>query len=276
LRLWQFGNRPELVAHVTGNGFGKTLGRLGPPQGGTETGAAIAAVLADTPTRDVLLITDGQSYALDVQAAAQSGRRFTVVLVGEDALEAQVGHLAALTGGEIFLAADDAGAALRLAFAAMRSPHEAQSPITGVPIHTEARLGGTLVPMARSRRAGRASIVWLEESLPFLVQPLTAPAAVRLRGLAQRVDWSADPKRLRRGDLSGLPDEIRVALENAASQCPEVIALATKLGRPPVLIALALLASSAPDDRNAARIARAILANAGAEALAAARSAVGL
>ena len=37
--------------------------------------------------------------------AARSGRRFTVVLVGEDSLEANVGHLAALTGGEIFVAA---------------------------------------------------------------------------------------------------------------------------------------------------------------------------
>jgi hypothetical protein len=90
------------------------------------------------------------------------------------------------------------------------------------------------------------------------------------------VDWSVDPERLRRGDLSGLPEEVRAALEWMASQCPELIGLAAKLARPPVLIALALLALSAPNDRNAARIARAILARADAALLAAARGAVGL
>lgn len=32
---------------------------------------------------DILVITDGQSHALDVQALARSGRRISVVLVGE-------------------------------------------------------------------------------------------------------------------------------------------------------------------------------------------------
>jgi hypothetical protein len=36
---------------------------------------------------------------------ARRGRRISVVLVGEDSLEANVGHLAALTGGDIFVSA---------------------------------------------------------------------------------------------------------------------------------------------------------------------------
>jgi hypothetical protein len=35
-----------------------------------------------------------------VQALAQRGRHISVVLSGEDSLEANVGHLAALTGGD--------------------------------------------------------------------------------------------------------------------------------------------------------------------------------
>jgi hypothetical protein len=65
-------------------------------------------------TRDIVLVTDGKSHALDVGKLARSGVRFTVVLIGEDSLEANVGHLAAVTGGEIFVP-DGAMWPLRLA-----------------------------------------------------------------------------------------------------------------------------------------------------------------
>ena len=74
---------------------------LSGPAGGTEIGTALAGVTALSQAQDVLLVTDGKSHALDVQALARTGRRFSVVLVGEDSLEANVGHLAALTGGQI-------------------------------------------------------------------------------------------------------------------------------------------------------------------------------
>ena len=81
--------------------------RLGGRWGGTEIGAALEAVLAKTMMRDVLLITDGKSHALGAAAIAlrAAGCRVSVLLVGEDSLEAQVGHLAALTSGEIAVAA---------------------------------------------------------------------------------------------------------------------------------------------------------------------------
>jgi hypothetical protein len=365
-----------MVADVTGDRFGSVLARLGRPAGGTETGAAIAAVLADAVTRDVLLITDGKSHALDVQAAARSGRRFNVVLVGEDALEAHVGYLAALTGGEIILVTDDGETALSRAFRALRRAHVAPPPITGAPVVAEARLGGMLVramwappgpagesPADVNDRFGRAaaaaaaamaiprmseqeatalaeaegivchltSLVMVDEEgeaqqgipaqrkipamaprtgMPYAVMecpPLFAPrlstgvfdaafacesslddlvfafptspdagATPGLRDLARGVDWSHDPERLRTGDLSGLPEEVKAALERVAAQCLEVISLAGSLGKPPIVVALALLALSVPRNRNAARVARAILAKANGEALAAARAAVGL
>jgi hypothetical protein len=63
----------------------------------------VAAVLEERASADVLLVTDGKSHALDVHALARRGARFTVVLVGEDSLAANVGHLAALTGGQVFV-----------------------------------------------------------------------------------------------------------------------------------------------------------------------------
>jgi len=101
------------------------ISRLSGPSGATEIGTALATISTKSSARDVLLLTDGKSHALDVQMLARTGRRFTVVLVGEDSLEAKVGHLAALTGGEIFVASgSDLADALKQAIQSVRRPHE--------------------------------------------------------------------------------------------------------------------------------------------------------
>jgi hypothetical protein len=105
--------------------FGALISRLSGPSGGTEIGKALATVTAKSTAENVLLLTDGKSYELDVQMLARTGRRFTVVLVGEDSLEANVGHLAALTGGEIFISSgSDLADALTQPILSVRRPHE--------------------------------------------------------------------------------------------------------------------------------------------------------
>jgi hypothetical protein len=71
------------------------------PAGGTEIGAALDQLISQSSTPNILLITDGKSHALDVHALARKQRRISVLLIGEDSLEANVGHLAVLTGGDI-------------------------------------------------------------------------------------------------------------------------------------------------------------------------------
>jgi len=131
--LWEF---DDALGHVgsadSGSSLHALIARLRGPSGGTEIGSALAGVIARSKARDVLLVTDGKSYELDVQTLAQSGRRFSVVLVGEDSLEANVGHLAALTGGEIFVAAGaDLADVLNQTLQSLRSGHQSASPITG-------------------------------------------------------------------------------------------------------------------------------------------------
>ena len=109
--------------------------RLAPPTSGTEIGGALDAVVAHSEARDVLLITDGKSHAIDVQKHAMSGRRFSVLLVGEDSLDAHVGRLAALTGGELFVASSaDLAAALTAAFSALRRPADSAPPAASAEI----------------------------------------------------------------------------------------------------------------------------------------------
>ena len=128
--LWEFDDTATMVG-TTREGRGNLAKRmmalakrLGPPRGGTEIGAAMETVLSSTTSRDVLLVTDGCSYALDAAALAHraAGRRVSVLLVGESSLEAQVGHLAALTGGEVAVATThDVGALLEATLRAMPS-----------------------------------------------------------------------------------------------------------------------------------------------------------
>lgn len=142
--LWEFDDTANAVRPRRGGGFLGAVEALGPPRGGTDIDAAIAAVLR-LGQRDILLVTDGQSHALDVQALARSGRRFGVVLIGEGSLEARVGHLAALTGGELLVAGDDAQEAVRLAFAALRRPPPGLEPLAERPAELQVALAGMRV-----------------------------------------------------------------------------------------------------------------------------------
>ena len=124
LALWEFDHdcRPVGSGQPVGpSGFAPLVQRLSGPAGGTEIGAALDAI-DSVDARDVLLITDGMSYALDVQRHALAGRRVFVALVGEDSLEANVGHLAALTGGDLqFSFGSEVETALRACVQGMRT-----------------------------------------------------------------------------------------------------------------------------------------------------------
>lgn len=136
--LWEFDDRlvhvrlscrPGSDGRCGGKRLLASIARLGAPRGGTEIGNALSGTMAGSRAGDILLITDGQSHALDVHGLARRGRRITVVLVGEDSLQANVGHLAALSGGDIFVAAgDDVAAILATAMGALRAPSERPSP----------------------------------------------------------------------------------------------------------------------------------------------------
>lgn len=146
IELWEFNDRVNPVGTLrveTGQGLPPLVDLLAPPQGGTEIGHALARAIAESRSRDVLLVTDGKSHALDVQRLAQAGRRIAVVLVGEDSLEANVGYLASLTGGDIFVAQDGALADILVtALESLRTPSAPAQKIEGALDRLEIMRGG--------------------------------------------------------------------------------------------------------------------------------------
>jgi hypothetical protein len=120
--LFQFDNACQSLGSSTGAEATELLSRLQPPAGGTELGAAIETVGA-AGSRDILVLTDGQTWASEVHAAASRGCRVSAILVGSASLDAMIGHLASITGGQVFYAEGrDVGPAVRSAIASMRSP----------------------------------------------------------------------------------------------------------------------------------------------------------
>ena len=141
------------------------VGRLGEPRGGTEIGAALSHVIAQTAARDLLVVTDGLSHALDVQALAGRGKRISVLLVGEDSLEASVGHLAALTGGDLVVASgSDMAASLDAALGGLRLPFAA----------TEAGDDGRR--LQATRRGAEIVVSETDEPLPSAAHPIARAA----------------------------------------------------------------------------------------------------
>ncbi|MGG5823626.1 VIT domain-containing protein [Falsiroseomonas sp. HW251] len=152
IALWEFSDTSRRIGEATGPaGVRELIRHVSPLQGGTEIGGAIAACTRDRATSDVLIVTDGQTYALDVQVAARLGARFTVVLVGEDALAANVGHLAALTGGQVFISSGpDLPGVIEMAVASMRAPRRAAAYTeSGRPTEAAAACAGGMLVEAR-------------------------------------------------------------------------------------------------------------------------------
>ena len=177
--LWEFSDSARHVGHSSGNQtqLSSLLERLSPPDGGTEINASLSAVLRATKADSVLLITDGRSHAIDVQALAGRGKRISVLLVGEDSLEAQVGHLAALTGGDIFVAPKNTvDKVLGAALGSLRSPPKtisATENATGLPL--EFCMSGMMISLKRSEKVTSDSRSTLEHGVAALAASLQIP-----------------------------------------------------------------------------------------------------
>jgi hypothetical protein len=118
--LWQFDNQCQWLGEAQGPSCGTLVNRLEPPVGGTELSAAIKKTIA-RGARDILVLTDGQTWAHLVEELKGEGPRVSAILAGPGSLDANIGHLCALTGGQVFYApGQDVSAALRSAFAALR------------------------------------------------------------------------------------------------------------------------------------------------------------
>jgi Vault protein inter-alpha-trypsin domain len=157
MRLWEFNDGVHCVGDGSGTACKGLVQALRGPDGGTEVGRAIEAAIAAEETGNIVVVTDGKSWALDPQRLARTGIRLTAVLIGEDALDAGLSHLAGMTGGQSFVATSiDAGIAIAAAIEAARAPRVAPQPIEGKPMQVMALRRGARVIATWSERSEQA------------------------------------------------------------------------------------------------------------------------
>ncbi|RYH07617.1 VIT domain-containing protein [Tropicimonas sp. IMCC6043] len=120
--LWQFDSTCENVGEASGARAADLARSLESPRGGTELGAAVKKVLA-SGARHILVLTDGMTHATLVEDLKASEARVSAILVGAGSLDAHIGHVCAMTGGQVFFArGDDVSPALKTALESMRRP----------------------------------------------------------------------------------------------------------------------------------------------------------
>ena len=155
ISLWQFDNSCEKLGVANGSASARLVNKLDEPAGGTDLAEAVTQLLNDG-VHDILVLTDGQTWAHDVDGLKSKNARISAILVGDNSLDANIGHLCAMTGGQVFYApGDNVAAAISTGLTAMRSG-------TGRGL---VKLSGTLPKKVTVNRAGvEVAISWLENS----------------------------------------------------------------------------------------------------------------
>lgn len=119
--LWQFSDECQRLGTGAGREVLQLLKKLNQPSGGTNLGSAIQKVAA-TGVRDILVLTDGQTWDKLHPLAVELNVRVSAVLVGKGSLDANIGHFCAMTGGDLYYAPNAKVApAVRLALKSNRS-----------------------------------------------------------------------------------------------------------------------------------------------------------
>jgi len=142
--LWQFDDGCESLGVARGTEAARLVNKLQGPGGGTELAGAIRKALRAS-AKDILVLTDGQTWAHMVDELKAEGPRISAILVGPGSLDANIGHLCAITGGQVLFAPGrDVASSLRTAFKALRNRARAIEGKTSndVPTSLTSRRGG--------------------------------------------------------------------------------------------------------------------------------------
>lgn len=187
-----FATHCTIHGSTTGDKLGSYVRSLPVVSGGTNLSEAVAKVVAHGKEANVLLVTDGKSWKkIDVQSVIASGARFTVVLVGEDSLEINVGYLAAMTGGQMFIVR---GANVRKAIsAAIKSMRNVSSPIvplTEAPANLTRQIAGVEINASWKAIKGSAGVT--NDTVKEAVAAFAASLAVQAMDAEAGATYAAE------------------------------------------------------------------------------------
>lgn len=180
IALWEFDDDCRQIGEAAGPDAARLVSKLKKPNGGTELHRAVSEAIR-RGAKDVLVLTDGQTWASTLDALLASEARISAILVGPGSLDANIGQLCAMTGGQLFYApGDDVAASLSLAFAALRSAGRAVEgmPVGGSPERVAALRGGVEISASWSDAMELRSADAIGRFAAALALPLLGAEAV--------------------------------------------------------------------------------------------------
>lgn len=223
IALWQFDNEAKYLGKAEGTEAAALVRGISAPSGGTELGKAVQSALR-SGAKDILVITDGKTWASEVQAIAATGVRLSAVLVGEDSLDAMIGHLVAMTGGQLFAAfGSDIAPSVMSALAAMRQPldDKSASSANAGSDHLSLCRGGVAISCAWADQVGAGGPDAIGKYAAALrLARLDEDAATKMavaHGLCTHLT-SLILVDEAEGSVAGLPEMRKVALESFSAQ----------------------------------------------------------
>ena len=159
IALWEFDYNADFIGTATGSNFEQMVRKLSPPNGSTELGRAVDAVMRQGK-KPILVLTDGQTYSNEIAQAQAEGCPIHAILVGEGSLDAMIGHLAAQTGGQVIAAInDDVAGALNSMLPVLRKGYSLSKGriSNGRPDMVTTMRGGIAIDIAWSGHSAEAS-----------------------------------------------------------------------------------------------------------------------
>lgn len=103
VNLWVFASSLRYEGIATKKDLSERVRRISFDRGSTELDSALQQVSSSREGANILVITDGRAGELNVERLLARGSRVTAVLLGGDALEANISHMAAVSGGQTFI-----------------------------------------------------------------------------------------------------------------------------------------------------------------------------
>lgn len=165
--VWTFDDECKKRGSATGLAVVELVAKTPFDNRGTQLAEAVHKVAESGSERNILLVTDGKSHTpIDFDRVRKTGARFTVVLIGQAGLEANVGQLAALTGGQMFIVAEDADVASVVA-TALTSMRSAGNPVVPTTVEATNRtrvVGGMKVSVSYAPDAFAADVKTCEHA----------------------------------------------------------------------------------------------------------------
>jgi hypothetical protein len=103
IHLWVFATNLRYEGVASKKDLAERVRKIAFDKGSTELDSALDGVSKSREGANILVVTDGRAGELNVERILSRGSRVTTVLLGGDALEANISHMAAVSGGQTFI-----------------------------------------------------------------------------------------------------------------------------------------------------------------------------